>query len=76
MPLLIEIGLKASFERGSLNVAIFDQSIKGFQSNVFLGTGFNLVNAGEQSTQGIEFDLAYYPIDALTFNACGYFLRS
>ena len=70
----IEIGLKASFERGSLNVAIFDQSIKGFQSNVFLGTGFNLVNAGEQSTQGIEFDLAYYPIDALRLTLAGTFL--
>ena len=69
-----EIGLKASFERGSLNVAIFDQSIKGFQSNVFLGTGFNLVNAGEQSTQGIEFDLAYYPIDALRLTLAGTFL--
>jgi iron complex outermembrane receptor protein len=69
-----EIGLKASFERGSLNVAIFDQSIKGFQSNVFLGTGFNLVNAGEQSTQGLEFDLAYYPIDALRLTLAGTFL--
>ncbi|MDA7687635.1 TonB-dependent receptor [Pseudomonadales bacterium] len=66
-----ELGLKANFDRGSLNVAIFDQSIKGFQSNVFLGTGFNLVNAGEQSSRGIEFDLAYYPVDALRLTLAG-----
>ena len=66
-----ELGLKANFDRGSLNVAIFDQSIKGFQSNVFLGTGFNLVNAGEQSSRGFEFDLAYYPVDALRLTLAG-----
>ena len=71
---VIEFGLKAVFERGSLNVAIFDQKIEGFQSNVFLGTAFNLTNAGEQSTKGIEFDLAYYPIDALKLTLAGTFL--
>ena len=71
---VIELGLKALFERGSLNIAIFDQKIEGFQSNVFLGTGFNLANAGEQSTTGLEFDLAYYPIDALKLTLAGTFL--
>ena len=71
---VIELGLKALFDRGSFNIAIFDQKIEGFQSNVFLGTGFNLANAGEQSTTGLEFDLAYYPIDALKLTLAGTFL--
>ncbi len=69
-----ELGLKANFERGSINVAIFDQSIEGFQSNAFVGTGFNLANAGEQSTEGIEFDLVYFPTDALKLTLAGTFL--
>lgn len=52
----IELGMKKSFDRGYFNIALFDQSIKGFQSNAFTGTGFNLVNAGEQTHKGIEFD--------------------
>mgnify|MGYP000096519003 CR=1 FL=1 len=71
---VIEIGLKASFERGSFNLAIFDQEIKGFQSNIFNGTGFNLANAGLQSTKGVEFDLTYYPIDSLQLGLAGTFL--
>jgi len=62
---VLELGLKAKFARGAINVAIFDQSIKGFQSNTFIGTGFNLLNAGEQSTLGVEFDVTYFPWDAL-----------
>ncbi len=52
----IEVGLKASFDNGYLNIAYFDQTIKGFQSNVFGGTGFNLENAGEETHEGIELD--------------------
>jgi len=69
-----ELGLKASFERGSLNVAIFDQSIEGFQGAIFNGTGFDLSNAGEQSTQGLEFDAVYYPTDSLKLTLSGMFL--
>lgn len=69
-----EIGLKAKFDRASFNLSIFDQSIEGFQSNVFIGTGFNLVSAGEQSTKGVEFDLSYYPIDSLQLGLSGTFL--
>ncbi|MCH2192132.1 MAG: TonB-dependent receptor, partial [Gammaproteobacteria bacterium] len=71
-----EIGLKAKFDRGAINVAIFDQSIEGFQSNAFIGTGFNLANAGEQSTKGIEFDITYYPTDALQLKFAGTLLDS
>ncbi len=69
-----ELGLKAKFDRGAFNIAIFDQSIEGFQSNAFIGTGFNLANAGEQSTQGIEFDLTYYPTENLELKLAGTFL--
>lgn len=60
-----ELGLKGKFDRGAFNFAMFEQSIEGFQSNVFNGTGFDLVNAGEQSTQGMEFDVSIYPTDSL-----------
>jgi outer membrane receptor protein involved in Fe transport len=66
-----EIGLKTRFEKGSLNLAIFDQEIENFQSNVFGGTGFNLTNAGAQSTKGIEFDFIYYPTESLEFTLAG-----
>ena len=69
-----EIGLKSSFERGSFNLAIFDQSIEGFQSNAFIGTGFNLTNAGKQSTVGAEFDLVVYPTDSLQLTLGGTWL--
>lgn len=60
-----EIGLKARFPRGAFNLAVFDQSIEGFQSNVFVGSGFQLANAGEQSTKGFEIDATWQPIDPL-----------
>jgi iron complex outermembrane receptor protein len=60
-----EIGLKVRFEMGALNLAIFDQTIEGFQSNIFTGLGFNLANAGEQSTTRFEFDGTYYPNENL-----------
>jgi outer membrane receptor protein involved in Fe transport len=71
---VIELGLKASFERGSLNLAIFDQEIENFQSNAFIGTGFALANAGKQSVQGVEVEFTYYPTDALEFTFAGTFL--
>ena len=66
-----ELGLKAMFERGSFNMAIFDQTIKGFQSSIFNGTGFELRNAGMQSTKGVEFDLVYYPVESLRLGFAG-----
>ncbi len=63
---LYELGLKANFDRGFINIALFDQTIKGFQSNVFNGAGFDLANAGKQSSRGFEVDSAYTPVDPLT----------
>ncbi len=60
-----EIGLKAQFDRFGFNLALFDQTLDGFQSNIFTGTGFALANAGEQSTRGFEFDATVSPTDPL-----------
>ena len=55
----IEVGLKATFDNGYLNVAYFEQTIEGFQSNIFGGTGFNLENAGEETHEGVEVDSVF-----------------
>ncbi len=58
-----EIGMKARWDTVALNVAVFDQEIDNFQSNTFVGTGFVLLNAGKQSTTGVEFDLRWVPTE-------------
>jgi len=69
-----ELGMKARFENVALNVTLFDQTIEGFQSSIFVGTGFVLANAGKQSTQGIEFDSVYNPTDNWSLTLAGTFL--
>ena len=64
---VFEIGLKARFNKGSFNVAIFDQTLENFQSNIFNGLGFDLVNAEEQSVTGAEFDFKYQATNAFGF---------
>ena len=68
---LIEAGVKAKFEWGAINVAVFDQTVENFQSTIFQGTGFVLANAGEQSTRGIEVDSTFTPFEGLTLGASG-----
>jgi len=65
---VIELGFKGNWGDISTNIAIFDQEIKGFQSNIFTGSGFVLANAGKQSTQGVEFEGVATVLDALTLN--------
>jgi len=65
---VIEAGVKANFGDFSANLDVFDQEIKGFQSNLFTGTGFALLNAGKQSTFGVEFEGMAQLLDALTLN--------
>jgi len=60
-----ELGLKANFRGGYFNLAVFDQTIEGFQSNAYTGTGYSLVNAGEQSVRGAEIDAAWRPVEWL-----------
>jgi outer membrane receptor protein involved in Fe transport len=63
---VFEGGLKGSWPNGAVNIAVFKQIIRGFQSNIFTGTGFFLSNAGKQSTFGIEFEGTWKPVPALT----------
>jgi iron complex outermembrane receptor protein len=60
-----ELGMKAQWDGFGFNLALFDQTIKGFQSFLFTGTGFQLNNAGQQSVKGFEFDATIRPIDSL-----------
>jgi outer membrane receptor protein involved in Fe transport len=69
-----EFGIKAQYEKFAFNATIFDQTIEGFQSSIFNGTGFVLANAGEQSTQGIEFDSLFNLTDNLDITLAGTFL--
>lgn len=62
-----EIGVKAQWDGFGFNLALFDQTIKGFQSFLFTGTGFQLNNAGQQSVKGFEFDATIRPSDNLVF---------
>lgn len=69
-----EFGLKGQWDVAAVNIAVFKQSIKGFQSNVFTGTGFALANAGKQSTFGIEFDGSVRPVDGLNLTLAATYL--
>ncbi|MEN9704162.1 MAG: hypothetical protein RLZZ393_41 [Pseudomonadota bacterium] len=69
-----ELGLKGKWATAALNVALFDQEIKGFQSNIFTGTGFTLANAGKQSTKGAEVELLWSPLKAWEFSVAGTFM--
>lgn len=61
-----EAGLKANWRTGSVNLAVFHQAIKGFQSNIFNGLAFLLANAGKQSVKGAEFEGMVKPVPPLT----------
>ncbi|KRA84191.1 TonB-dependent receptor [Altererythrobacter sp. Root672] len=65
---VMEVGAKANWGDISANLAVFDQDISGFQSNIFTGSGFALRNAGELSTFGVEFEGLATIADALTLN--------
>lgn len=68
---VFEVGLKGVYSNVAFNVAYFDQTIEGFQSNVFTGTGFALANAGKQSNKGVEFDVTWNPINDLQLMVAG-----
>jgi outer membrane receptor protein involved in Fe transport len=64
-----EFGLKGQWTGFSVNLAVFKQELKGFQSNIFTGTGFVLGNAEKQSTTGLEIDALMSPIKNFTVTA-------
>lgn len=69
-----EVGIKGKWDQAAFNLTFFRQSIEGFQSNTFNGTGFELDNAGKQTTDGIEFDGSVTPIDGLKFSVAMVYL--
>ncbi len=69
-----EIGLKGRWPQFAVNVALFQQEIKDFQSNIFIGTGFVLGNAGKQSTKGLEIETQYKFADHWQLDVSGTFL--
>ena len=60
-----EIGMKGQWDGFGFNLAVFDQTIDGFQSFLFTGLGFGLANAGRQSVKGFELDTTIQPTEAL-----------
>lgn len=71
---VFELGAKARFDWGSVNVALFDQTIDGFQSTIFQGTGFVLANAGTQSVTGAEVEIFASPTDRIDFSVAATYL--
>ena len=69
-----ELGMKTETRKGYLTLAVFDQAIKGFQSNAYTGTGYSLVNAGKESTRGFELDGAYRPAPWLNLTGSATYL--
>ncbi|MFC3581067.1 TonB-dependent receptor [Sphingomonas hylomeconis] len=63
-----EVGIKGQYSNFAFNIAVFKQYIKGFQSNVFTGTGFSLLNAEKESVFGVEFDGSVTPVRPLSLN--------
>ncbi len=71
-----ELGIKGNWGLASANFAVFKQEIKGFQSNLFSGTGFLLANAGKQSVFGFEFEGRVKPVEPLTLSLAVTYLDS
>lgn len=65
----IEVGLKGEYGPVQLKVAIYDMTYDDFQAQTFTGTGFNLQNAGELSTQGYELEMLWRPADSTEIQA-------
>ena len=65
-----ELGMKKDFREQNLrvNAAVHMTDVTDFQANTFTGTGFNLQNAGDITTSGLELEVTWVPTDALEVN--------
>jgi outer membrane receptor protein involved in Fe transport len=65
-----ELGMKKDFREQNLriNAAIHMTDVTDFQANTFTGTGFNLQNAGDIATSGLELEVTWVPTDTLEIN--------
>ena len=66
--IVYEAGLKGNWRNASMALAVFHQTIKGFQANNFTGLGFILSNAGKQSVTGFEIEGMVKPMPELTLS--------
>ncbi len=73
---LWELGLKGDFGVANFTFALFRQTITGFQSNIFTGTGFFLTNAGKQQATGFEFEGSVRPVEPLLLGMAVTYLDS
>ncbi|MEI6417675.1 MAG: TonB-dependent receptor [Sphingomonadales bacterium] len=62
---LFELGMKGQWEGFGFNLALFKQTLQGFQTNVFVGTGFVLANADQETVNGVELDAYVQPFKNL-----------
>lgn len=69
-----EVGAKARFGFGTVNLALFDQTLKNFQANSFVGTSFVLSNAGETNVRGAELNGRINLLDNLFVDYAGTYL--
>ena len=69
-----EIGFKGDLGPVRLGIAVYDTTYEDFQAQSFTGTGFNLQNAGDLDTQGIEVEFVWRPFDGTEVQ--GYYARN
>jgi len=62
-----EVGIKKDFPEHDLriNAAAHLTAVDDFQANTFTGTGFNLQNAGDYKTSGLEMELMWLPAESV-----------
>ena len=72
---VFELGLKAEYDTFAVNLAVFEQSVEDFQTNVLTGTsGRILANADKQSSTGFEIETNWSPIEDLLLSFSGTFI--
>ena len=61
----IEVGIKKDFPDIGLriNAAVHSTKVEDFQSATFIGTGFNLQNAGDYDIKGVELESLWVPVE-------------
>jgi len=65
-----ELGAKFASEGGRfrMNTALFSQEFQDFQLNTFTGTEFVVVSIPEVTSQGVDLDFDFTPVENLVFN--------
>ena len=71
-----EAGLKANWGVVSANLAVFREEIHDFQTNLFIGNGFYLGNAQEESVNGFELEGVAHPVPQLTLTQSLTYLKA